>query len=255
MAASADHGTLYHLVQQELWQNSKSSGQPYYPPSYEAVSAGGEPRTGRRLPVCGGAGEALRVARVRRLCVTQAPGAASGCAHQRHHHAAKHPHTHTHTHTPPAPPPTSASTLARTQDGFIHLTKDPSLLLGVANMFYKTVPGPFLVLALDSSKLSSKARAVAAAAGAVGRRSRVSCLGCRATRPARRPPSKHSVCPTRLRAQVVFEAAAPVGDQPPAAGVAEQLFPHLVGGTLRSWPCCLRAAVAPCRCRCGTSVD
>lgn len=41
-------------------------------------------------------------------------------------------------------------------DGFIHLTKEPQLLLGVANHFYTTVPGTFLVLAIDSTKLSSK---------------------------------------------------------------------------------------------------
>ena len=34
-------------------------------------------------------------------------------------------------------PPTYA------QDGFIHLTKEPELLLPVANHFYKDVPGPF----------------------------------------------------------------------------------------------------------------
>ncbi|KAF8066191.1 FIS1A [Scenedesmus sp. PABB004] len=40
-------------------------------------------------------------------------------------------------------------------DGFIHLTKDAALLLGVANHFYKDVPGEFLVLAIDSKALSS----------------------------------------------------------------------------------------------------
>jgi uncharacterized protein (DUF952 family) len=41
-------------------------------------------------------------------------------------------------------------------DGFIHLTKEAQLLLGVANHFYTQVPGTFLVLAIDSTKLSSK---------------------------------------------------------------------------------------------------
>uniref|UniRef100_A0A383VBQ5 DUF952 domain-containing protein n=1 Tax=Tetradesmus obliquus TaxID=3088 RepID=A0A383VBQ5_TETOB len=98
-----DHGTLYHLVQQEVWQQCKAAAQPYFPPTYGA-------------------------------------------------------------------------------DGFIHLTKEPQLLLGVANHFYTTVPGTFLVLAIDSTKLSSK---------------------------------------------VVFEAAAPVGDQPPLE--KQQQFPHLYG--------------------------
>lgn len=30
-----------------------------------------------------------------------------------------------------------------TQDGFIHLTKNPSLLLSVANHFYQEIPGAF----------------------------------------------------------------------------------------------------------------
>lgn len=34
-----DHGNLYHLIQTDLWQQAKRSGQPYYPPTYEAVSA------------------------------------------------------------------------------------------------------------------------------------------------------------------------------------------------------------------------
>ncbi|KAF6263908.1 hypothetical protein COO60DRAFT_1634833 [Scenedesmus sp. NREL 46B-D3] len=99
-----DHGTLYHLVQQDIWQQCKDSAHAYFPPTYEA-------------------------------------------------------------------------------DGFIHLTKEAQLLLGVANHFYTQVPGTFLVLAIDSAKLSSK--------------------------------------------QVVFEAAAPVGDQRPLEG--QQLFPHLFG--------------------------
>lgn len=36
-----------------------------------------------------------------------------------------------------------------TQDGFIHLTKDPSLLLSVANHFYQDVPGQFLGVAMS----------------------------------------------------------------------------------------------------------
>jgi hypothetical protein len=33
-----DHGTLYHLIQKDLWEQSKQSGKPYFPPTYEAVS-------------------------------------------------------------------------------------------------------------------------------------------------------------------------------------------------------------------------
>ena len=36
------------------------------------------------------------------------------------------------------------------QDGFIHLTKNPSLLLSVANHFYQDVPGEFVGAAAPS---------------------------------------------------------------------------------------------------------
>jgi hypothetical protein len=36
------------------------------------------------------------------------------------------------------------------------LTKEANLLLGVANHFYRKVPGDFLVLAIDSKQLTSK---------------------------------------------------------------------------------------------------
>jgi len=41
------------------------------------------------------------------------------------------------------------------QDGFIHLTKEPELLLGVANHFYKDVVGEYVVLCIDHGKLTS----------------------------------------------------------------------------------------------------
>lgn len=41
-------------------------------------------------------------------------------------------------------------------DGFIHLTKEAPLLLPVANHFYTSVPGPFLVLQIDSRMLTSE---------------------------------------------------------------------------------------------------
>ena len=43
-------------------------------------------------------------------------------------------------------------------DGFIHLTKEISLLLEVANHFYKASPGEWIVLCIDQSKLSSEVR-------------------------------------------------------------------------------------------------
>lgn len=42
------------------------------------------------------------------------------------------------------------------QDGFVHLTADPQLLIGVANHFYKGVKDAFLLLCLDASKLTAE---------------------------------------------------------------------------------------------------
>ncbi len=42
------------------------------------------------------------------------------------------------------------------QDGFIHLTQDASYLLSIGNLFYKAVPGAFVLLCLDPSKLKAK---------------------------------------------------------------------------------------------------
>jgi len=44
-----DHGTLYHLVQKELWQEAKGAGKPYYPPTYEAVSDSSDTTSGSAL--------------------------------------------------------------------------------------------------------------------------------------------------------------------------------------------------------------
>ena len=44
------------------------------------------------------------------------------------------------------------------QDGFIHLTADPQLLVTVANHFYTSSQGDWIVLVIDSSKLSAEVR-------------------------------------------------------------------------------------------------
>lgn len=44
----------------------------------------------------------------------------------------------------------------RQQDGFIHLTAEPDLLLEVANRFYCDSPGDWEVLVLDPAKLTSE---------------------------------------------------------------------------------------------------
>lgn len=42
------------------------------------------------------------------------------------------------------------------QDGFIHLTAEPSLLLTVANHFYKQAPGDWAVLCIAEDKLQAE---------------------------------------------------------------------------------------------------
>jgi uncharacterized protein (DUF952 family) len=105
------------------------------------------------------------------------------------------------------------------QDGFIHLTADPALLLTVANHFYKGVPGDWIVLKLDAGKLTAEVNPT-----------------CTSSRP--------SACYAllwawllslrRLVPQVKYEPAAPVGNTPSAGLMSQEkreepLFPHLYG--------------------------
>jgi hypothetical protein len=137
-----DHGTLYHLVPVATWSECKTSGQPYFPSTYEQV-------------------QDLLCGPHRPSALPRAPAPPS-----RPSTHIEHPHHH----HPPLYVP-------RAQDGFIHLTKEPSLLLTVANHFYRDVPGDWVVLCIDSSKLTSKAGAAAAAASGCPRLL-ASCLAC-----------------------------------------------------------------------------
>ena len=44
------------------------------------------------------------------------------------------------------------------QDGFTHLTHDPALLLGIANMFCTDIEGPFVVLKCNQSRFAGKVK-------------------------------------------------------------------------------------------------
>ena len=50
------------------------------------------------------------------------------------------------------------------QDGFTHLSADADALCTIGNHFYGSIPGDFLVLSLDASKLTSPVRWEPAAA-------------------------------------------------------------------------------------------
>ena len=43
-------------------------------------------------------------------------------------------------------------------DGFIHCTREPEVLLRVANAVYRDVPGDFLVLVIDPAKVAAEVR-------------------------------------------------------------------------------------------------
>jgi uncharacterized protein (DUF952 family) len=43
-------------------------------------------------------------------------------------------------------------------DGFIHCTTDPAVLVHVANMFMKAIPGEVLVLVIDPERVTSEVR-------------------------------------------------------------------------------------------------
>jgi uncharacterized protein (DUF952 family) len=44
------------------------------------------------------------------------------------------------------------------RDGFIHCTREPAVLLEVANRFYRGVPGPMVVLVIDPERLRAEVR-------------------------------------------------------------------------------------------------
>lgn len=44
------------------------------------------------------------------------------------------------------------------QDGFIHCTTEPDVLLHIANTFYQDVPGDFLVLVIDPARVTAEVR-------------------------------------------------------------------------------------------------
>ncbi len=43
-------------------------------------------------------------------------------------------------------------------EGFIHCTKEPELLLKIANGFYKNLPGELLVLVIDADKVAAEVK-------------------------------------------------------------------------------------------------
>lgn len=127
------------------------------------------------------------------------------------------------------PPPPSVGC---SQDGFIHLSADPGLLLTIANHFYTDSQGDWVVLVLDPARLTAEASAAGAvielgAKGVARECNGASALMCT-------PNCNGDVSHTL---QVKFEPAAPVGDKSSGGLLAgqqqqqqqEPLFPHLYG--------------------------
>ena len=125
------------------------------------------------------------------------------------------------------------------QDGFIHMTADPDLLLEVANRFYKSSDGDWEVLVIDPAKLTAEVRDVPCCQQSViSSVQRVHLTRC----------SQHltpSSCDNlntavklsavwtypnieTLHEQVKFEAAAPVGSTA-ARPSDDRRWPHLYG--------------------------
>ena len=55
-----------------------------------------------------------------------------------------------------APPDQAFVPSAYAKDGFIHCTRQPAVLLEVANRFYRGVAGEFLVLDIDPQRLAAE---------------------------------------------------------------------------------------------------
>lgn len=43
-------------------------------------------------------------------------------------------------------------------EGFIHCTREPERLVVVANAFYRQIPGPFLILCIETERLTTAVR-------------------------------------------------------------------------------------------------
>ena len=111
------------------------------------------------------------------------------------------------------------------QDGFVHATKDPEMLMDIANHFYKCV----FLCCYGKKLLHAKHRCCERARGAHhgvptdGRR------GCRGV------PGEHVVLQldeSRISHPVKYEAPAPVGST--AAPENPTLFPHIYGPVQKS---------------------
>jgi uncharacterized protein (DUF952 family) len=102
-------------------------------------------------------------------------------------------------------------------DGFVHLTAEPALLLGVANHFYQAVPGAFLLLELDPARLagevrrpSARARALRGPSASAGHAPGAPPMPDGAhTRPTRRPPAPHRSSSSRRRRSARRRPRAP----------------------------------------------
>jgi uncharacterized protein (DUF952 family) len=112
------------------------------------------------------------------------------------------------------------------QDGFTHCTQGDALMLDVANRFYRSMLGDFLVVGIDETKVASPVRWEAPQTPGT--------VSAPATAPAA-PAPKQVDLPPEVQAEIGPQAAAIPATKatPVAPGAAEQpaplRFPHIYG--------------------------
>ena len=111
---------------------------------------------------------------------------------------------------------------AFSKDGFIHCTQGDLLLLDVANRFYKNVPGDFLVLGIDETKVTSPVKWEAAAAMAADLKAASAPAASAPAASTANPPAAPSApavpsTPTPAEKAVAPKATPKASDLPPEA--------------------------------------
>lgn len=121
---------------------------------------------------------------------------------------------------------------AYAKDGFIHATKGDALLLKVANAFYKNIPGEFVALEIDESKLKSELKWEDPAPP---KPAPVDGVAPGASSPISQPTLPPEVAaeigalPVAMEPAPAEKAIPPKVEEPPKPAEPPVLFPHIYG--------------------------